>query len=232
MRFRIMKIATSFLSALALVVIVMSSGCQHESTNCQSVRLTDTTLRIPKRYLVDTEGFLVSSSKHRFDQLSDILLKIPLDDLVHRSAENVPLATMSTYVRLVAVGMRPSVNTDAIDAWMQRGLYQRRVVETESDPRLIRIYSQDGYPALWNYFRDLPPARPTEAEALEMWIASCRVSPQTGNNSVDLPSCLTTVQWKSLQVEIHFPGNVVSDIELLVSGLRDLLDSWSADACG
>ena len=120
-----------------------------------SVKFGDTTLEIPRVYLLPNLPASISGEGGDLDDGEGVSLKIPLSDIDY-PAVNDEGFTDRVLVFLSPLSSRTleiTVSNDVLEAWKGEGLYSNRIVERDDAVSLYRVYPKAGHPKLWNYFK-------------------------------------------------------------------------------
>lgn len=200
-----------------------SEGAEVEITN-EVVRIA---LAVPQEYRATSNSLFLSPDSNGLEEQGELLVKLPLsvlgfeDPSLRRSGR--PSEVM---LRLVsAADSKINAATDARHAWLGTGLYQERVIENDAEVGMTRIYSKSGHPLIWNYFRSSPEWT-SKAVLEDQWVASCRLQPGSTEKSVNQAQCISRLLWKTVQVELAFPGALIRDFSEFREAVIERLDSW------
>lgn len=207
--------------------ILMGCGSSKvDSDDSVSVKFHDTTLELPRKYLLPNLPASISDDGGSLDDGEGVSLKIPLSEINYNVVSNKGLIG-NAVVFLTPLPPRvseASVSDDVLNAWQGRGLYSDRVVEYDSVVNLYRVYSKAGYPKLWNYFRVEP-----EANSLDQknWVANCMVGPlEKESDDLSNVKCNTIMSYKDVQVELSYSAIHLPSLEKLLSNLKVQLVNW------
>lgn len=219
---------SNFKTSLVMMLWLVSlTGCSEGAEVESSSTVGGIRLIIPEEYLVVDQTSFLASDSSGLDNVHELLIKLPLselgiDDPNLRRTGN-PSVVM---LRLVAaVNLPNKATTDAQHAWYGTGLYQDRVIENDPEVGMTRIYPKSGYPLIWNYFRG-KPASPSSGAPDGDWVANCRLQPGSTETSVANAQCISEFFWKSVKVELAFPGSLIQEFTSFLEVVTNRLDAW------
>lgn len=191
-----------------------------------SVKFGDTTLEIPRVYLLPNLPASISGEGGDLDDGEGVSLKIPLPDIDYAVVSDEGLIG-SVIVFLSPVpskALETTVSDDVLNAWKGEGLYNNRVVERDEAVSLYRVYSKAGHPKLWNYFKVEPSGGVLD---VKNWVANCMVGPLE-KEAADLSNvkCKSVVFYKDIQAEISYSGVHLLSLDKLLDKINAEIKQW------
>ena len=191
-----------------------------------SVKFGDTTLEIPRVYLLPNLPASISGEGGDLDDGAAVSLKISLPDIDYAVVSDKGLIG-SVVVLLSPVPLRAletTVSDDVLNAWEGEGLYSNRIVERDEVVSLYRVYSTAGHPKLWNYFKVEPGGGALD---VKNWVANCMVGPLE-KEAADLSNvkCKSVGFYKDIQIEISYSGVHLLSLYKLLDKVKAEIKQW------
>ena len=185
-----------------------------------SVKFGDTTLDIPRVYLLPNLPASISGGGGELDDGEGISLKIPLPNTAWVVDKGLIISVIAILSPLPSGALETTVSDDVLNAWKGGGLYSNRIIKHDDAVSLYRVYSRVGYPKRWNYFK----VKPVDgALDVKNWVAHCMLGPlEEESASLSNVKCKSIIFYKDIQIEISYSG-------VHLRSLQDLLDKVKAD---
>jgi hypothetical protein len=213
-----------------LFVLLLCAGCDgvtepQQPQNHTNVVIGNTHLVIPKSYIVSEVSSL--GPQNSLDTSTGVLLKIPMKDLGFEHGDQNNLVK---YITLLVSPItdhfqNSQLGPDAIDAWIGRGLYRKRVIEFDETFSLYRIAPKSGHPKLWHYFKEKPTK--TNKNNAE-WIGHCMVGPLASEaKDMSNVACTKTFINPPLQIEVTFAGPHINSIDAIYEVVVSTMNTWT-----
>ena len=219
---------------LLILSMILVAGCdfsQSASDGPVRARYNDTTLEIPRKYILPGLPLLTIGLGSGLDVDGRMIhVSIPLSDLgYHITNEEgfrrmVQLSIYATF----DFSAFSEVNPDAIHAWEGTEIYTEQDTEYDDQVSLYRIYPNS--PIWWHYFRIRP-----NGEALEPsdWVANCNfsffVEETQENPDLSLATCSSYTQYRKVTAKITFSARYINTLDDLKGRIRAMMESWDVD---
>lgn len=191
-----------------------------------SVKFDDTTLEIPRVYLLPNLPASITGEGGELDEGEGVSLKIPLPDIDYAVVSDGGLigGVVVFLSPLSSRTLETTVSNDVLEAWKGEGLYSNRIVERDEVVSLYRVYPKAGYPKLWNYFKVEPNGGDLD---VKNWVAGCRVGPLE-KEAADLSNvkCKSVGFYKDIQAEISYSGVHLLSLDKLLDKINAEIKQW------
>jgi hypothetical protein len=204
-------------------------SCDYSKENHGTISVGEVRLAVPARYRTHPGNTVPGGALGSLDQTHDALLVIPFNDLGMSPDANASSRRTDAFVYLIANTDSLVIPRDAVDAWRLSGEYEGGIVEAESEGGFFRVYSQHAYPSVWYVFQGQPQDLGEQVNLADRWVADCRGASGTERTPLIEAECLTYFRWRSLLVQVSFPGFLLPKRSQLTERIEALIEDWTVD---